>query len=305
VVEERPWSESYVALIYVWGPPSGDWPQTILDAVEVMKRLGEQYLWVDRLCINQSNLQERQFLISKMDAIYEGAEFTIVAAAGDARTGLPGVTTTPRKPQSWVELKGRSRTTGGALVNNPAASTPDPYFELLGITKEEYEETGKDQKWLDLHRHGLRSKMELDLSEFMKDKEIMETYDISREHLRVFQDFADDFGNSIDEWRVKMKQMAQGIGIPLRELVPYMLRQMASQAGVPADAVGDISSIPPRPITSSSKIEKSLPSDQIAGRTILISTLEDPRITISNSEWAHTRLDVPGRRPLESQARLH
>ena len=59
VVEERPWSESYVALIYVWGPPSGDWPQTILDAVEVMNRLGEQYLWVDRLCINQSNLQER------------------------------------------------------------------------------------------------------------------------------------------------------------------------------------------------------------------------------------------------------
>jgi hypothetical protein len=85
---------------------------------------------------------------------------------------------------------------------------------------------------------------------------------------------------------VKPKQVAQGIGIPLRELVPYMLRQMASRAGVPADSVGDISSIPPRPITSSSKIEKPPPSGQIAGRTILISTLEDPRITISNSEWA-------------------
>jgi hypothetical protein len=55
-VEERPWSEKYVALSYVWGPPSGDWPPTILDAVEVTKQLGEQYLWVDRLCINQSNL---------------------------------------------------------------------------------------------------------------------------------------------------------------------------------------------------------------------------------------------------------
>jgi hypothetical protein len=145
-----------------------------------------------------------------VDAIYEGAEFTIVAAAGDARAGLLDVTTTPRKPQPWVELKERSRTTGGALVNNLAASAPDPYFELLGITKGEYGETGKDREWLDLHRHGLRSKVKLDLSEFMKDKEIMETYGISREHLRVFQDFADDFRNSIDEWVVKMKQMAQG-----------------------------------------------------------------------------------------------
>jgi len=73
VVEERSWSEKYVALSYVWGPPSGDWPKIVLDAVEVTKQLGEQYLWVDRLCINQSNLQEKQFLISKMDAIYEGA----------------------------------------------------------------------------------------------------------------------------------------------------------------------------------------------------------------------------------------
>jgi hypothetical protein len=108
-VAERPWSARYVALSYVWGPPSGDWPKTSLGAVEVTKRLGERYLWVDRLYIDQSNLQEKQFLISKMDAIYEGAEFTIVAAAGDARTGLPGVATIPRKPQPRVALKMRNR----------------------------------------------------------------------------------------------------------------------------------------------------------------------------------------------------
>src|SRR4051794_41136329 len=80
--------------------------------------------------------------------------------------------------------------------------------------------------------------------------------------------------------------VGSGIGIPLQELVPYTLGPTVSRAGAPADAVGDISSIPPRPITSSSKIEKPLPSGQIAGRTILISTLENSRITISNSEWA-------------------
>lgn len=60
VVEERPWAESYVALSYVWGPPSGDWPPTILNAVEVTKRLEEKYLWVDRLCVNRSNAKKKQ-----------------------------------------------------------------------------------------------------------------------------------------------------------------------------------------------------------------------------------------------------
>ena len=285
VVEERPWSESYVALSYVWGPPSGDWPRTILDAVEVTKRLGEKYLWVDRLCINQSNLQEKQFLISKMDAIYEGAEFTIIAAVGEARTGLPGVTR-PRKPQPRVELRKYARTANGALANKSTSFAPDPYFQLLGITKEEYEETCKDRKWLDVHRHGLRSKGIINLSGFMKDQEIMETYNISQEHLRLFQDFADDFENSIDEMMIKMKQMAGRMGLPLKELVPHLLSQTASRAGLSLGATVDLTSIPPRPVTSPSRRERPLPSGKIAGRTILISTLEDPRITISNSEWA-------------------
>ncbi|ERF71958.1 hypothetical protein EPUS_06517 [Endocarpon pusillum Z07020] len=50
-----------------------------------------------------------------MDAIYEGAEFTIVNVAGDARTGLPGVGKTPRASQHTVELeisKGKSVESG-------------------------------------------------------------------------------------------------------------------------------------------------------------------------------------------------
>jgi hypothetical protein len=85
---------------------------------------------------------------------------------------------------------------------------------------------------------------------------------------------------------VKMKQMAQGIGIPLQEPVPYILSQIVSLAGVPADAVGDISSIPPRPITSSSKIENPYLRARSRVERFSYLTLEDPRITISNSEWA-------------------
>ena len=96
-----------------------------------------------------------------MEAIYEGAEFTIVATAGDARTRPPGVTTKSRKLQPLVELKERIRTTSVALASNPAALTPDPYVKLC-ITTEEYEKTLKDREWLDLHHFGLKSKIALD-----------------------------------------------------------------------------------------------------------------------------------------------
>ncbi|KAH9209012.1 heterokaryon incompatibility protein-domain-containing protein [Leptodontidium sp. 2 PMI_412] len=103
VVEVHNWGIEYAALSYVWGagPEDGiDWPKTVLDAVEVTRKLGLQYLWVDRLCINQSDPAEKDYLISRMTNIYEGADFTIVAAAGSgASHGLPGVRSTPRIPQ--------------------------------------------------------------------------------------------------------------------------------------------------------------------------------------------------------------
>jgi hypothetical protein len=280
VVEERPWSEKYVALSYVWGPPSGDWPKTVLDAVEVTKQLGEQYLWVDRLCINQSNLQEKQFLISKMDAIYEGAEFTIVAAAGDARTGLTGVSTTTRKLQPLVDLKQRIRT---------ATPNPDPYIKLLGITTEEHEEISKDGQWLDLHRFGFKQTHQLDhedVKEFKKEQEIMEIFGICREHLTVFQDMADDSGTTIEELMPKMMDMSEREGIRMQELAPHILREIATAIGMPEHMIKNLKRRPAPPITPSSKIEKPLPPGQEPGTTILVSTLEDPRVTIRNSEWA-------------------
>ncbi|KAI3320758.1 hypothetical protein HD806DRAFT_216798 [Xylariaceae sp. AK1471] len=53
--------------------------------------LGYKYLWVDRLSIDQSHPDEQMYLISRMDAIYKGAEFTIINAARDAQAGRLGV----------------------------------------------------------------------------------------------------------------------------------------------------------------------------------------------------------------------
>jgi hypothetical protein len=68
-------------------------PATIRDAIMVCKQLGQQFLWVDRLCIVQDEAQDalsRQ--LNQMAAIYHQAALTLVAATGDDATkGLPGV----------------------------------------------------------------------------------------------------------------------------------------------------------------------------------------------------------------------
>ena len=104
----------YVALSYVWGqspmlqlvqsnksmlytdgalvPDHQSIPQTIRDAMLTVKNLGEQYLWVDALCIVQDDKLEKAKVIGEMDLIYSRAELTLVAAFGsNAEAGLPGV----------------------------------------------------------------------------------------------------------------------------------------------------------------------------------------------------------------------
>ncbi|KAK1248725.1 hypothetical protein MKX08_006945 [Trichoderma sp. CBMAI-0020] len=125
-VVSMPWGVEYAALSYVWGQRQEDlvdWPATVLDAVDVSRRLGLQYLWVDRLCINQSDPVEKDYLISRMTTIYEYAELTIVSASGSgASDGLPGVRSIPRKKQPKIPLAN-----GSLLVS----SLQDPRQEIL------------------------------------------------------------------------------------------------------------------------------------------------------------------------------
>lgn len=100
----------YVALSYVWGPGTWDaesagFPETVEDAITVTRRLGYTYLWVDQLCIDQigndeQSKAERRAQIYQMDRIYQFADLTIVAMAGnDSSYGLPGVGKRTRKRQ--------------------------------------------------------------------------------------------------------------------------------------------------------------------------------------------------------------
>lgn len=111
----------YVALSYIWGEipslrlstmirprlmqPGGikaaskSIPRTINDAILLVKKLGERYLWVDTLCLIQNDQEDLSAGVNMMDQIYEASWLTIAAACGhNANAGLPGV-------QEWSRRK--------------------------------------------------------------------------------------------------------------------------------------------------------------------------------------------------------
>lgn len=114
---ELPVSTPYIALSYVWGqvdmpklrqsnseelkqpgvlrnPVDGiNLPKTVRDAMHLVSRLGERYLWVDCLSVKQdASAEEMNRTLKAMARIYASAELTIVAAGGpSADYGLPGV----------------------------------------------------------------------------------------------------------------------------------------------------------------------------------------------------------------------
>jgi len=94
-----PRNSKYVALSYCWGEGMSlcttkstlasfrkvisleNLPPVLLDAAEGTKKLGEKYIWIDRLCIQQDNAIDWQENASIMARIFEQAEFTISAVS--------------------------------------------------------------------------------------------------------------------------------------------------------------------------------------------------------------------------------
>ncbi|KAG4440597.1 hypothetical protein IFR05_003914 [Cadophora sp. M221] len=111
----------YVALSYVWGSTEATsstlaslgnlqkygslldkqvvLPRTVRHAICLTQMLGQNYLWIDRLCIVQDADEIKAQQINCMAMIYASSYFTIVAAQGDnADDGLQGIQgVTPRR----------------------------------------------------------------------------------------------------------------------------------------------------------------------------------------------------------------
>ncbi|KAI1739736.1 heterokaryon incompatibility protein-domain-containing protein [Xylaria scruposa] len=115
-IELLPSKTPFVVLSYVWGHsihqqeslramPVSSYAPTVRDAAELAKSIGFEWLWVDRICINQNNEAEKSALIPYIKDIFSEAELTIVAASGNgAHCGLSGSYNTMRVPEKAAEI---------------------------------------------------------------------------------------------------------------------------------------------------------------------------------------------------------
>ena len=111
----------FLALSYVWGGyqkfqstkqnqsflgqryslRDAELPLTIRDAIDLVRKIRERYLWVDSLCITQDDDDHKMGQIRLMDQIYNNAVAVIVCATGEnAEVGLVGFRSFSRK---WTQ----------------------------------------------------------------------------------------------------------------------------------------------------------------------------------------------------------
>ena len=108
----------YAALSYVWGGVEqksyhlgsrlDEMPRTLEDALTCAKLLGKRYLWVDSLCIDQSDDAAKAEQIGRMWSIYRGSSITIIALSStSAASGLPRLCPDlPPQPQLQCTIDG-------------------------------------------------------------------------------------------------------------------------------------------------------------------------------------------------------
>ncbi|KAI0803816.1 heterokaryon incompatibility protein-domain-containing protein [Xylaria sp. FL0064] len=70
---------------------AGGIPTSIADAIKLVRSIGERYLWVDAVCIDQSDEVHFGRQVEMMGAIYASAKLTIIATDGDATDGIKGL----------------------------------------------------------------------------------------------------------------------------------------------------------------------------------------------------------------------
>ena len=98
---------------------------TVRDAIDVTRDIGDQYLWVDALCIVQDDDVGKQAQIRQMDLVYGAAFLTIICAPFDPGfSGLPCYRAGSRLDvQSAEEVQGLTLTTTMPNIDDIALSS--------------------------------------------------------------------------------------------------------------------------------------------------------------------------------------
>jgi hypothetical protein len=111
---------SWIALSYCWGAsspfvlkeanlvqltaglPLGDLPATLRDAIDIVHRLGQRYLWIDALCIIQDSPDDWSAEAARMRYVYANAVMTL--SAGGSPDSSAGILT-PRTGRKRCSLR--------------------------------------------------------------------------------------------------------------------------------------------------------------------------------------------------------
>jgi len=92
-------------------------PKTIQDAVEVTRRLGVRYIWIDSLCIVQDDDSDEAIQVGEMHKIYASAILTISAArASDSEQGFLA-TPYPSAPQIRIRYLTPKQGVGSVILS--------------------------------------------------------------------------------------------------------------------------------------------------------------------------------------------
>ena len=158
---------SYVALSYVWGEAATKAALVVTpDVMEILQRpnslgsdyfrrntppivqramkltacSGERYVWIDALCVLHDNKDETAHQISLMDSIYSNAIFTIIAADGDAQSGLSGLPgiSGPRIKPAFQDVVTFGPSQLLIIGDTPRFSEKDLQYNKRGWTFQEY-----------------------------------------------------------------------------------------------------------------------------------------------------------------------
>lgn len=109
--------------------PMANLPPTIRDAIDFTRRLGIQYIWIDRLCIIQDDTLDWARQAGLMCEIYEGAILTLAALATEtADKGLYLPRTAPRSVR--VECSTKDKSIGTMNIGPELAGPFNYYLEM-------------------------------------------------------------------------------------------------------------------------------------------------------------------------------
>lgn len=136
----------YVALSYVWGDPSDEEVVTVNGlAISVTKNLASALhairkilnnmpcpLWVDAICIQQSNIPERDQQVQMMRQIYERAFYVVAYIGPEADDSSYAFKLFARMATATTNMPIEAQLTPGWLKDFPELCTPDTVEDLVG-----------------------------------------------------------------------------------------------------------------------------------------------------------------------------